>query len=495
MMHPEIAGFRDWRPRARGGAAVVWQARQDLLDRLVAVKVYQPEFDEGYGRCFAQEAAAATRLAGHRGIVTVHSVGILPDGRPYLIMDLCPGGSLTQWLKPECRPSEERVGRVGVQVADALASIHACGVLHSDIKPANILIDRFGNPRLADFGLAKVPGIQDPPPAVLRTTPSYAPPEAFWTEQASEAGDVFSLAATLYTLLAGCPPRGVRATPVGMEQMLEFAFIPIGRIPGVTWNVMGVLMSALSNDPAARPTAATFGDELAKVPALRTSTGQPHCATAVPTSSGFASSLSGDSMRSTISTSHGVAVTTVVVSAQRSPGVEAPFEGRRQERRRHSVLTLAAAALVTTVASTAAWLISVPGTQTANQDGLASTAVPSQPSVHGPRVPRSTTAESDRTGSGSAHQASIRLVGTAESARPWQTVAIRGTYVGRAETLLQVQHWDAGKWRAFPLPTRTDKSGSFIAYVELGRPSRYRLRVLDPDAGAKSRPFVLEVRV
>ena len=171
-----------------------------------------------------------------------------------------------------------------------------------------------------------------------------------------------------------------------------------------------------------------------------------------------------------------------------------PCQSRQQGRRRNSVLALAAAALVTAVASTAAWLISVPGTQTADTGGLASTAVTARPSVPEPPVPSPTTAGGDRTGSGSADQATIRLVGTADSAKPWQTVAIRGTYVGRAETLLRVQHWDAGKWRAFPIPAKTDKSGSFIAYVELGRPSRYRLRVLDPDAGAKSTPFVLDVR-
>ena len=329
---------------------------------------------------------------------------------------------------------------------------------------------------------------------MLRTTPAYAPPEAFWGEQPTEAGDVFSLGATLYALLAGSPPRGVRAAPVTLEQMLEFAFTPIGRIPGVRWDVMGVLMSALSNDPAARPTAATLGEDLAKVPALL-STRQPHVVAVVPASSGFPRKASGAAMRSAISTSDGVAVRTVAVRSQRTLGEVASLKSRQQGRRRTSVLALAAAALVTTVASTAAWLISVPGTPTADSGGLSSTAVTARPPVPEPPVPGPTTSGGDRTESKSADQATIRLVGTADSAKPWQTVAIRGTYVGRGETLLRVQHWDAGKWREFPIPTKTDESGSFIAYVELGQPSRYRLRVLDPDAGAKSKPFVLDVRV
>ena len=155
MEHPRVHGLSEWRPLARGGRSVVWAARQLSLDRLVAVKVYQRELDEGDRRRFLREAAAA-RLSDHPGIVTAHDAGILPDDRPYLIMDLCSGGSLTQWLKPENRPSEERVRQVGVRIADALAAVHACGVLHRDVKPANILIDSFGNPALADFGLAAV---------------------------------------------------------------------------------------------------------------------------------------------------------------------------------------------------------------------------------------------------------------------------------------------------------------------------------------------------
>ncbi len=495
MEHPEIEGVRDWRPLARGGLAVVWQAWYTRLWCPVAVKVYEPRLDEGYGRCFVQEAAAAGRLAGHRGIVTVHDVGMLPDGRPYLIMELCPGGSLTQWLRPECRPSEERVRQVGVRIADALAAVHASGVVHGDIKPANVLLDSVGHPRLADFGLAAVAGEPDPPAHVLRTTPAYAPPEVFWRPQVTEAGDVFSLAATLYALLAGGPPRGMRPNPVTLEQMLAFAFIPIGRIPGVKWDVMGTLMAGLSNDPAARPTAAAFREELAKVPVLRAPTLKPRVDVAVVTHSGSPHAPSWAPVRSADSARGSAAAATVAAGPQRSAR-EAPsvVEGRQQERRRNGVLALAAAAVVTVVASTTAWLVSAPGTQSANVGGLASTTGPSRPSE--PRQPTagSTTSGVDRPESGPADQKTIQLVSSAKSAKSWQTVAIEGTYVGRAEVLLRVQQWEAGKWRAFPMPAKTDKSGRFTAYVELGRPSRYRLRVLDPNAGVKSKPIELVIR-
>src|SRR6185503_17974626 len=133
-------------------------AKQESLNRLVAVKVDQRPLDvETEQRRFLREAGAAGRLSGHPGIVTVHDAGILADDRPFLVMELCPGGSLTKWLTVEHRPSPKRVRDVGVRVADALAAAHARGVLHRDVKPANILIDAYDNPGLADFGLAALP--------------------------------------------------------------------------------------------------------------------------------------------------------------------------------------------------------------------------------------------------------------------------------------------------------------------------------------------------
>ena len=145
----------DWEPLARGGFATVWRARQEALDRLVAVKVDARPLDSvSERRRFLGEAKAAGNLSGHPGIVTVHDAGILADGRPYLVMKLFTGGSLTAWLRPDNRQSEARICAVGVQIADALAVVHEQGLLHRDIKPPNILIDSYGNPGLTDFGLA-----------------------------------------------------------------------------------------------------------------------------------------------------------------------------------------------------------------------------------------------------------------------------------------------------------------------------------------------------
>ena len=259
---PDIPGISGWTPLARGGFATVWQARQESLDRLVAVKVDTRTLEtEAERRRFLVEAKTAGRLSGHPGIVTVHDAGILADGRPYLVMKLCPGGSLTRWQSRENRQSEERVRTVGVRIADALAAAHAQGMLHRDVKPANILIDSYGNAGLADFGLAgpieasSGEGI----------TPAYAPPEVIRGDAASEAGDVYQLAATLYAVLGGEPPHGSVEPGTSLDDLLGRLDEPVGPLPWVNGDLMQVLLDALSRDPKARPTAAQLRDRLAEV--------------------------------------------------------------------------------------------------------------------------------------------------------------------------------------------------------------------------------------
>ncbi|HEV2927765.1 MAG TPA: serine/threonine-protein kinase, partial [Propionibacteriaceae bacterium] len=257
---PQIWGLSDWRALARGGFATVWVARQESLNRLVAVKVDQRTLDsDSEQRRFLREAGAVGRMSGHPGIVTVHDAGILTDDRPYLVMELCEGGSLTKWVNAENRPSAKQVQEVGIRIADALAATHARGVLHRDVKPANILIDSYGHAGLADFGLAALP---DPGMELSETleaiTPAYAPPEVFHRKPPTEAGDIFSLGATLYTLLAGRPPRWSKAGMPTVADMLQRQDEPIERIPGVDDGLMDVVLGAMATDPTERPTAAKF---------------------------------------------------------------------------------------------------------------------------------------------------------------------------------------------------------------------------------------------
>ena len=270
---PQLEGLTDWRPLARGGFAVVWEARQESLDRLVAVKIITRKLDNVEEReRFLRESSAAGRMSSHPGIVTVHDAGLLEDDRPYLVMELCTGGSLTRRLDPANRPSEEWVRDLGVRIADALDAAHSQGVLHRDVKPANVLIDQYGRAGLADFGLAILtdPGMElDETLEAL--TPAYAPPEAFQPHSPTKSGDVYSLAATLYALLSGHAPRAVDpsvADPDMTAAQVVMAHLddPIDRLPDVDTDLMDVLMQALDDEPTNRPSAAEFRDALAALP-------------------------------------------------------------------------------------------------------------------------------------------------------------------------------------------------------------------------------------
>ena len=258
--NPRIEGLTDWRPLARGGFAIVWEARQESLNRLVAVKVDSRKLDTPAEReRFLREAGAAGRLSGHPGIVTVHDAGLLDDDRPYLVMELCTGGSLTRRLAPEARPSQEWVRDVGIRIADALAAAHAAGVLHRDVKPANVLIDQYGHAGLADFGLAVLPDPDAEPEELDALTPAYAPPEAFAAHAPTEGGDVYSLAATLYALLGGGPPRALDDGQAEVESMVQRLAEPVERLPDVDPALMDTLLSASPTTPRRGPARRASG--------------------------------------------------------------------------------------------------------------------------------------------------------------------------------------------------------------------------------------------
>ena len=126
--------------------------------------------------------------------------------------------------------------------------------------------------------------------------------------------------------------------------------------------------------------------------------------------------------------------------------------------------------------------------------GQSPSADPSGAADSGPPTSTPTPGAGDSTGAGPAGEGTIHLEDSADSAKPFQTVRIQGTYSGGVDTFLRVQRWEVGKWLDFPVPAKTDGSGHFTAYVELGRPGRYWLRVLDPDSGVTSKPFALVIR-
>jgi hypothetical protein len=136
---------------------------------------------------------------------------------------------------------------------------------------------------------------------------------------------------------------------------------------------------------------------------------------------------------------------------------------------------------------------SVP-TESATPGGLPSSAVPSRTSTSPTPTSSTTPGAGDRGSPGSAKEEAIHIEHPAVSARTFQTVRIQGVYRGAPDCSLRVQGWRRHKWFAFPLTAKTDRSGQFTAYVELGEPGLYWLRVLDPDSNVKSEPFQLVIK-
>ncbi|MCP2095377.1 Serine/threonine protein kinase [Actinosynnema pretiosum] len=256
-------------PLGQGGFATVYRARQVQLDREVAVKVdHRVLRTERDRRRFLREAHAAARLSGHPHVVSVHDANFTAEGTPYLVMELCTGGTLGDLLRSNGPLDGDRVRRLGVQLADALAAAHGEGVLHRDLKPGNVLLDRYGTAKIADFGLAALLDA-DGASSVTRDalSPSYAPPEAFAMVPPTAAGDVYSLAATLYDLLAGKPPRPVPWPIESFDHLGEVLRTPVERAPGCPDDLHAALVRALEPDAAYRTSsAAQFRDELDRGP-------------------------------------------------------------------------------------------------------------------------------------------------------------------------------------------------------------------------------------
>ncbi len=256
---PDIPGHRVGGVLGAGGFATVYRCWQLAVGREVAVKVdNRVLLTERDRRRFLREVTAAGRLSGHPHVIDVYDAGTLVDGRPYLVMELCPAGSLNDALRRNGPMPAAQVRDIGIRLADALAAAHASGVLHRDIKPANILVNRFGMVGLADFGLASVISAHGEQTASREAlTPAYSSPETFRGEEPTVLADVYSLAATLHTLLSGRPPRfPADGRPPSFATIMTLHDKPVEDVPGTPPELMALLRAGLSPDPAARPQSA-----------------------------------------------------------------------------------------------------------------------------------------------------------------------------------------------------------------------------------------------
>ncbi|MGH3252852.1 MAG: serine/threonine-protein kinase, partial [Trebonia sp.] len=256
---PDIPGHRITDIIGEGGFATVYRGWQVSVGREVAVKVdNRVLLSERDQRRFVREVTAAGRLSGHPHVIAIHDAGTLEDGRPYMVMEFCPGGSLADAIRRGGAMGAPQVRDIGIKIADALAAAHAAGVLHRDVKPGNILVNRYGMVGLSDFGLASILASEGEQSVTREAlTPAYASPENFRGEEPSVAGDLYSLAATLYDLLAGRPPRyPADGSKPNIAMLVGLLDKPVDDIPGVPPELMATLRGSLAADPAARPRSA-----------------------------------------------------------------------------------------------------------------------------------------------------------------------------------------------------------------------------------------------
>ncbi|QJU55577.1 protein kinase [Herbiconiux sp. KACC 21604] len=266
---PEIPGFSYVQLLGSGGFADVFLYEQRMPRRRVAIKVLLREaLTDGARESFDAEANLMAQLSTHPSIVTIYQADISEDGRPYLAMEYCPKPNLGARYRRE-KISVAEALRIGVQVAGAVETSHRAGILHRDIKPANILVTEYNRPALTDFGISVALVGGDEQESVGMSIP-WSPPEVFAaTPSSGAAADIYSLGATVYTILAGRSPFEV---PGGANSGLDLIgriqtarLAPTGRAD-VPPSLEQVLATAMAKNESDRySTALEFARALQKV--------------------------------------------------------------------------------------------------------------------------------------------------------------------------------------------------------------------------------------
>ena len=234
--------------------AAVWEAEDRVLTRRVAIKVLHPHLagDDGFRVRFRREAVAAARLA-HPHIVTTYDTGRDSDVA-YIVMELVEGTTLARLLKAEGPLPLPKAVDIAVQVADALACAHTHGVIHRDVKPANILLRSDGHVKVADFGIAKAGAGNDlTRTGVVMGTAKYLSPEQVSGSPADACSDVYALGIVLYEMLCGAPPfvgdtelsTAVARLTAAPESLRE-------RRADIPRSLEAVALRSLARDPGAR---------------------------------------------------------------------------------------------------------------------------------------------------------------------------------------------------------------------------------------------------
>lgn len=283
---PKLPGYRYVSLLGSGGFSDVFLYEQELPKRRVAVKVLlADELTAASRAAFVAEANLMAQLSSHPYIVSIFHAAVADDGRPYFAMEYCSGPSLADRYKQAPLAVVETL-RTGIRLSSAIAVAHEAGILHRDIKPANVLSNDYGWPALTDFGISSA---VDDDLAVMTTTLEaareastdgtsgqiglsvpWSPPEMFADHPRPDVrSDVFSLAATLWTVLAGQTPFEVRGRPNGTLDLIgrieRGAITPMTRTD-VPRSLLAVLQKGMATNPQQRfASAADFARALQRV--------------------------------------------------------------------------------------------------------------------------------------------------------------------------------------------------------------------------------------
>jgi hypothetical protein len=249
----------------------VWRGRDERLDRNVAVKevkvpaTLSPADGSSLYQRTLREAKTAARL-NHPGVVTVFDV-VEEDGRPWIVMELVQARSLERILADDGPLPVPDAAGIGRQLISALATAHAAGVLHRDVKPSNVLLAPDGRAVLTDFGIATFEGDERLTQAgMVMGTPEFTPPERIRGEPATPSSDLWSLGATLYAAVQGRGPYAGRGDPITTMNAVLHEDAPAAPSAGRLGPVISALMR---KDPAERPDAARASMLLAAAQAGR----------------------------------------------------------------------------------------------------------------------------------------------------------------------------------------------------------------------------------
>ncbi|WP_410564472.1 serine/threonine-protein kinase [Amycolatopsis sp. cmx-4-61] len=255
--------YRLLEPIGGGAMGTVWRAQDEKLDRTVAIKELllphdhdEQRTEEAKNRAM-REARIAARLQ-HSHAITVFAV-LEEEDRPWLVMEYLPSKSLALVLGEEPATVDDAI-RIGAQISSALAGAHRAGVVHRDVKPANILVSEDGTAKITDFGISRAIGdVKLTATGEIAGTPAYLAPEVARGEDADFAADVFSLGATLYAAVEGQSPYGTADNPIALLYKASSGEI---EPPEKAGRLTPLLLRMLATEPAERPSMDEVEQEL-----------------------------------------------------------------------------------------------------------------------------------------------------------------------------------------------------------------------------------------